>query len=257
MQSPLSQSQFSDRVLKIPHDAPQAHDTFGSKFITQYLEDYVDNHEYGGRTLRDRVRLNAEVCKVEKKSSTWYLQISGADTQYIRCTRLAVAAGLTSLPNMPSISRTADCTIPILHHRDFGPRSETLLAPSSTCKNFTVYGGGKSAADMVYASAKAGKNVSWVIRKTGEGPGIFMNPAGFGRYRHTTEAGNTQKATALNPSGFHPMVGWAQEMHQSVSEQSALESRLFAVDARFKSWPNYKGREGALPGFRDLEPRAS
>lgn len=121
----------------------------------------------------------------------------------------------------------------------------------------TVLGGGKSAADMVYASVKAGKDVKWIIRKNGEGPGIFMNPAATGRYRNNAEAGATQKAIILNPSGFHPLLEWAQMLHQSVSETAHLDSTLFAADRRYKLWANYRDRKGALPCFRELEPKAS
>ena len=110
---------------------------------------------------------------------------------------------------------------------------------------------------MVYASVKAEKNVNWIIRKNGEGPGIFMNPATSGRYRNNAEAGATQKAVFLNPSGYRPMREWAQMMHRSVSERGNLESKLFAADRRYKAWANYGGRKGALPGFRELEPTAS
>ena len=257
VQSPLRMTSFSDVVLGIPEDAPQSHDTFGAKYVTQYLERYVDTHVYNNRTLRDRIRLDAEVRRVEKKDGMWYLHIDGADSYCIQSTRLAVASGLTSLPNMPNIPRTPDCVALVLHHRDFGLHSERILAASSAYGDISVLGGGKSAADMLYASLKAGKSVSWIIRKTGEGPGIFMNPAATGRYKNTAEAGNTQNATALNPSGFRPMLEWAQKLHQSSSEREALESKLFAADARFKEWANYRERQGALPGFRDLEPTAS
>ena len=60
---------------------------------------------------------------------------------------------------------------------------------------------------MVYTSVKAeDKNVIWIIRQSGEGPGIFMNPTATGRYRNNAEAGVTQKAITLNPSGFRPMI---------------------------------------------------
>lgn len=84
-----------------------------------------------------------------------------------------------------------------------------------------------------------------------------MNPAPSGRYKNNAEAGVTQKATTLNPSGFHSLPEWAQTLHQSVSEAEDLEYKLFAADRRFKAWANYRGREGALPGFRELEPSAS
>ena len=248
---------FSDVALEVPRDAPKLHDTFEARYVTQYLEDYVDSHVYNGRPLRSCIRLNAEVRSVEKFGSGWILHVDGAAPQSLRCMKLAVASGLTSSPNMPNFPRSHDWMAPILHHRDIGAHSKAILAASSAYKNITVLGGGKSAADMVYASVKAGKNVNWIVRKPGEGPGIFMNPAATGRYRNNAEAGATQKATILNPSGFRPMVEWAQRLHQSVSERENLDSKLFAADRRYKAWANYREREGALPGFCELEPTAS
>ena len=248
---------FSDVALELPRHAPKLHDTFEAKYVTQYLEEYVDNHVYNATSLRSRIRLNAEVRSVEKVSGAWILQVGGVMPTSVRCSKLAVASGLTSIPVLPKFPHSHDWTAPILHHRDFGVHSKAILEASSAYKNITVLGGGKSAADMVYGSIKAGKNVNWIVRKSGEGPGIFMNPAASGRYRNNAEAGSTQKATILNPSGFRPMLDWAQKLHQSVSERENLESKLFASDRRYKAWANYRGREGAQPGFRELEPTAS
>ena len=251
-------SSFSDVPMKLPEDAPTVWDTFEAKYVTRYLEEYVDSHVYDGSTLRDRIRVNAEVQSTERTSSGWTLHIKGAATHKVRCQKLIVASGLTSSPNMPTLPNNHDWKIPILHHRDFGLHSPAILAKSLPYQSITVLGGGKSAADMVYASIKAGKNVDWIIRKSGEGPGIFMNPEiTNSRYRHAAEAGTTRNATALNPSAFRPMAEWAQKMHQEPSERENLEAKLFASDRRYKAWANYKGREGALPGFRDLEPTAS
>lgn len=248
---------FSDVALEVPKDAPQLHDTFEAKYVTHYLEEYVDSHVYNGRPLRSRIRLNARVRIVEKIGSGWILQVDGAVPQIYQCAKLAVASGLTSSPILPNFPCSHDWMAPILHHREFGVHSKAILAASSAYKNVTILGGGKSAADMVYASVKAGKNTNWIIRKTGEGPGIFMNPAATGRYKNNAEAGATQSASILNPSGFRPMLEWAQMLHQSVSERGNLESKLFAADHRYKGWANYRGRGGALPGFRELEPKAS
>ena len=248
---------FSDVALEPPENAPKLHDTFEAKYVTQYLEEYIDSHVYNSKPLRSRIQLNAEVRSIEKINSGWNLQIGGAAPGTFRCVKLAVACGLTSSPVMPKIPCSQDWMAPILHHRDFGVQSQSILATSSAYKNITVLGGGKSAADMVYGSITAGKHVNWIIRRTGEGPAIFMNPAATGRYKHNAEAGVTQKATSLNPSGFCPMPEWAQALHQSVPEREDLDSRLFAADSRYKAWANYRGREGALPGFHELEPKAS
>ena len=247
---------FSDVVLEVPKGAPKLHDTFEAKYVTQYLEDYIDCHVYNGTSLRSWIRLNAEVRSVERTDSGWILQVDGVVPSNIRCSKLTVASGLTSLPILPNFPHSHDWIAPILHHRDFGVHSKAILA-SSVYKNITVLGGGKSAADMVYGSIKAGKNVSWIVRKTGEGPGIFMNPAAIGRYKNNAEAGATYNATILNPSAFRPMLEWAQRLHQSVSERDNLDSKLFAADRRYKAWADYRGRKGALSGFRELEPKTS
>ena len=70
----------------------------------------------------------------------------------------------------------------------------------------TILGGGNSAADMVYPCIKAEEHVNWVIRRSDEGPGIFMNPAVSGRFEKNAEAGATQPATSLNPSAFRPIL---------------------------------------------------
>ena len=248
---------FSDVAFEVPKGAPMNYDTFEAKYVTQYLESYVDSHIYNHESLRSRIRLNSAVCKVEKLGSRWILHIEGALRSKLHCKKLAVASGLTSSPIMPDIPFRQESMAPMLHHRDFGLHSSTILSASSSYKNITILGGGKSAADMVYASMKAGKHVNWVIRKSGEGPGIFMNPAPTGRYKNNAEAGATQTATVLNPSAFRPMPEEAQSLHCNESERETLESKLFAADRRFKAWPNFRGREGALPGFHELEPRAS
>jgi dimethylaniline monooxygenase (N-oxide forming) len=99
---------FSDVVLERPKDTPVSHDTFKAKYINQYLEDYVDSHVYNGKSIRDRIRLNSEVSSVEKLSNGWLLQVGGGTPQILRCTKLAVASGLTSLPNMPDFPRSND-----------------------------------------------------------------------------------------------------------------------------------------------------
>ena len=193
----------------------------------------------------------------KKIGSWWILQVDEAVPQSLRCNKLAVTSGLTSSPNMPNFPRSHDWIAPILHHRDFEISSKPILAASSVYTNITVLGGDKSAADLVYASVKAGKNVKWIVRKTGEGPWIFMNPTATGRYKNEAEAGATQKASVLNPSGFRPLLEWARMLHHPDSESANLDSKPFAGDRRYKLWANYRGREDALPCFRELEPKAS
>jgi cation diffusion facilitator CzcD-associated flavoprotein CzcO len=259
-------SSFADVALEIPDDAPRLHDTFEAKYVTKYLEEYVDSHVYNGASLRSRIWVNADVRSVEKRGGDddddggWLLHVDGAKPQSVYCKKLAVASGLTSIPNMPTFPRSPEWKVPILHHRDLGFHEKTILAAdesSAAYKNITVLGGGKSAADMVYGALKKGKNVNWIIRTSGEGPGIFMDPAAGGRYKHAAEGGATQKATALSPSHFYTLPAASLALHQNEFERASLEEKIYAADKRFKALANYHGREGALPGFRGLEPKAS
>ena len=135
---------FSDVALSIPEDAPKLHDTFEAKYVTQYLEDYVDNHIYNGQFLRSRIQLNTEVLAVQKVDSEWTLWVNGMDTAApsTRCKKLVVASGLTSSPLMPDIPRSSnDWSDRFLYHQDFGLRSDAILAAKSPYKNITVVGG--------------------------------------------------------------------------------------------------------------------
>jgi dimethylaniline monooxygenase (N-oxide forming) len=247
---------FADVALELPDDAPRLHDTFEAKYVTQYLEEYVDSHIYDGASLRSRIRTSTDVRLVEKHGDGWVLHFDGTESKSVYCKKLVVASGITSLPNMPTFPRSPQWQVPILHHRDLGAH-EKILDPESAYRTITVIGGGKSAVDMVYGALKTGKDVNWIIRTSGEGPGIFMNPATGGRYKHAAEAGATRKATTLSPSNFHALPAEGLSLHQNELERAALEEKLYAADNRFKAWANYRGREGALPGFRDLEPKAS
>ena len=248
---------FSDVELILPDDSPQRWDTFPAQYVTQYLEDYLDNHIYTDRSLRDRVYVNSKVISVRKTHNGWTVQTEGDRPKTFQCTKLAIAAGQSSLPNMPEIPKDPCCKLPLIHHRDFGTCSETLFAEPS-CRHVTVIGGGKSAADIVYAALRAEKKVNWLIRRSGEGPGIFMNPAvDGGKYRNLVEAGETRAAAELKPSGFRPMAKWAKYLHQTALGRLYLDKKFFAADRKFVAWANYRGRDGASASFAELEPCAS
>lgn len=244
--------------LTLPEDAPTLYDSFPARYVIQYLEEYIKSHVYSGTPLSDRIWLGTEVTSVEKRDDGWMLRLASSKSQQIRCSKLAIASGSTSQPNMPDFPRDVQWKAPILHHRDFGTHEKEVLSPNSPYKNITVLGGGKSAADMVYAAVKANKDVKWIVRNTGEGPGFILHAAPTaGRYKNAAEAALNQNATTTNPSGFHSMTPEGQSLHQSASGRAILEERLSAVDQRGKVWANYHGREDARPTFAQLEPSTS
>jgi dimethylaniline monooxygenase (N-oxide forming) len=253
-QSPSRTTAFADAPLELPEGATKIYDTFAAKYVNQYIDGYVKGHVYEAKSLLDRVRLSTEVLKIRKEPHGWVLGLKGSSEYELSCSRLAIASGLTSRPNMPKFPTDPQWTAPILHHRDFGLQSKTMLLPDSPYTHCTIIGGGKSAADMVYACGKANKQVNWIVRRSGDGAGYFLHSKPVGRYRNGAEASLTVNATKFNPSPFKAMLPDLLSMHSSVEGRKALNSRFSAMDQGFKAWANYQGRENALENFRQLEP---
>jgi len=253
-QSGLRMSGFSDVPLAIPSDAPLFHDTFEAKYVTQYLEDYVDNHIYNGVSLRSRICFENTVQNVEKLKDEWIICAEGPSKSQktLKSSKLVVATGHTSIPNMPSLPNRNDYDGHILHHKDFGKASRSVLA-NPDCQNITVLGGGKSAVDMVYESVKNGKNVSWIIRKSGEGPALFFPAPGRGRYKNSIESSATRYKASFSPSSFMPDCWLRNLFHQSKYGMNYMCQMVQDTDEHCRAPAEYQTRELALPGFRDLD----
>lgn len=245
---------FSDVPLTVPSDAPLFHDTFEAKYVTQYLEDYVDSHIYNGTSLRSRILFNHRVQKVEKVRDFWKIHAEGS--QVFSCPKLVVATGHTSVPNIPTIKGSDKFSGHIIHHRSFGEAWKNVLA-SPECRNITVLGGGKSAVDMVYQSVKGGKSVSWIIRESGEGPALFFPAQGRGRYKNSAESANTRCNACFSPSSFMPNIWLLKLFHWSNYGKNYMIRRVRGVYQHCHSLAGYQTREGALPGFQGLQSTAS
>ena len=253
-QTGLRMTEFSDVPLTLPEGEETYHDIFRAKNVTKYLEDYLDTHVYCGRSLRDRVVLNFPVSHIEKDSDIWIIHRKAKEGQPARCfkaRKLMIATGMTSEPNMPILPEQEGYEGLILHQRDFG-RSSVLSTPF--INQVAIIGAGKSAADMVYAAAKAGKAVSWIIRKSGSGPAAFIDVKGHGAYKNAAEIGHMRLMTVMAPSCF---------ASPNILSRFILDTRLGRVIGR-KVWnnadrdilreANYRGRPKALKGYELLEP---
>ncbi|KAL8991774.1 MAG: hypothetical protein Q9169_007663 [Polycauliona sp. 2 TL-2023] len=253
---------YSNVPITIPPDAKSFHGCIEAKYVTNYLEDYVDSHIFAGSSLRSRVRLRCRVLKVDKIQDTWILGVEDhhGGMHEFRTPKLVVAAGLTSAPHIPATLRQQAQVFnsPIHHHKDFGELSRTLLR-TSDCKNVAVLGAGKSATDMVYESVKRGKNVSWIIRKNGEGPALFFPaPSGSTRYQNSTEAGATRWNALFSPSSFMPAQGLLLKLiHKTSFGINYLRKKIRQNDQSCHNTAAYHDRQGASPTFKHLEPTTS
>ncbi|KAL8995174.1 MAG: hypothetical protein Q9188_006873, partial [Gyalolechia gomerana] len=254
---------YSDVPVTLPPDAPTFYGCIEAKYITRYLADYVDSHIYNGNSLRSRVHFGHHVEKIDKRSDTWIVRAQDCQriVHDLSGSKLTVATGLTSLPYIPAILQQLNAfEKPIQHHKQFGQTSRTLLK-TSECKNVAIFGAGKSATDMVYESVKKGKNVSWIIRKDGEGPALFFTApgGGGGRYENSTEAGATRWSACFSPSSFMPRQGWLVHklIHRTGYGITYLRDKIRKSDQSCRDAAAYQDREGALPCFSDLETTVS
>ena len=252
---------FSDVPLTLPSDAPSYYGCVEAKYVNKYLEDYIDSHIYRGNSLRSRIYLRQRVEKVEKTSGLWTVSTrdSRNDRQrQLRSFKVVIATGLTSRPNMPTflLQHQKEFESPICHHKCFGEMSKSLL-DTPDCKNVAVLGAGKSATDMVYQSVKKGKDVSWIIRKDGEGPALFFTAPGGGRYENSTEKGATRLNAFFSPSSFMPKLCLARLIHGTSMGRDYLSRKSQAGDQSCRDAAAYQDRKAALPSFKILEATTS
>ena len=144
----------------------------------QYLEDYAKKHG-----LLDRMSLNTRVSTIERlrdeDGAAWRVSClsrkykKGTPGAYdmetsVKARKLILATGVTNEPNQPSIPGETEFGGPVVHSACLGREANRLLQDSSI-KRVVVLGGGKSAYDAVYLFASHGKEVEWIIRRSGRG----------------------------------------------------------------------------------------
>jgi hypothetical protein len=247
-------SGFSDAPITLPPDAVTYHDIFEAKYVTEYLERYVDSHIYSGKSLRDRTMFKVKVLRLDKISESWRITAQDNENKeatYNAC-RLVLATGHTTIPNMPSTPGQENFQGPVFHQKEFGKVTAAILA-SDSYKVITILGGGKSAADMVYDSVKAGKRVNWIIRETGEGPACFTAAVGKGPYKNGPEIAATRMFSALSPSCFAPITWWTKLIHGTIYGRKLVAKIWSAADQACRDLARFDDREGALPGFENLK----
>ncbi|KAF2831603.1 hypothetical protein CC86DRAFT_141355 [Ophiobolus disseminans] len=195
------------------------YDMFKAKYTGKYLEDYVDHVHASGQSLRDRIQFNVHVRSVEKRGNSWHLVCTGSDktndTRILTAARLMMANGQASITRYPNLPGRDSFGGRIIHQIDF---SQSDLVKNKEIQHVAVLGGGNSAADMVYESVKAGKTVSWIIRKTGDGstgPGVFAPANVSTPYRNPGLAAQTRIMSTLQPCFMNKDTLWSWFLHRT------------------------------------------
>jgi dimethylaniline monooxygenase (N-oxide forming) len=246
----IGAAEYSDTPMPVPPAEDTYFDTFRARYTTQYLEDYVDHQIFASQSLRDRINFGFEVQDIKKVDGQWV--ISGKDNaneaKTYHASKLIVASGVLSIPNLPKLPNKERFEAPIIHLGDFG-QSSVLSSPNT--HHVTVLGGSKSSADMIYACVKANKSVSWIIRVPGTGPGFFLAAKGIGPYKNAISIGSTRVAATLSPS-FFVDNWWTRFLHTTSWGVKFVTGFWKGVSEDINKVADF-GRPGTK-GFEKLKP---
>ena len=224
---------------------------FKAEHTTAYLETYIRERRFAGRSLYQRMKFEYKVKKIKKKGTQWI--VTGGDgAEVFYSAKIIIASGTTSVPNMPILPGRINFEAPIIHQEGFGQSS---IISAKEMHNVTVVGGGKSSADMVYTCVKAGKSVTWIVgRNGGSGPGFLLSPKEKGPYEDAFAIGSTGIASTLSPSILLPDTWWTRLLHQTSFGQKIVKAIWAGVDKETRKEADFHGRQDALQGFEHLDP---
>lgn len=135
--------------------------------LNRYLTDFAKH--YG---IFKRLQFNSAVGVVESTESGWTLTVtSPKGERKIQTTKLILATGLTSTPNIPQYKDADKFGKPFFHAKDFCQRADDLKGVT----NVVVVGGAKSAYDVAYAMVESGATVDLIIKPASTGP-VWIAP---------------------------------------------------------------------------------
>lgn len=218
-------------------DFPMDTETFGVQpgqhipgtVIHKYLTAYAQKFD-----IFDKIRFNHKVEAAEhQEGGGWVLTAkdvnTGADVKLF-AKKLVVATGLTSEAFLPHFEGQEQFGAPVFHGKDFLQHADTL----KTAHSVTVFGGTKTAWDLVYQYATKGIEVNWVIRGKLNTKHLFSS--------HLTNSHRNRSRPRLDGS---PLRDSSQEM--------ARKARPHAYAHLVQ--PLHLGRRGRLRDHPQLLPR--
>ncbi|KAF2681483.1 hypothetical protein K458DRAFT_420649 [Lentithecium fluviatile CBS 122367] len=167
--------------------------------------------------IRERIEMQFAVSSIEKVAGFWIVNGEQQPHQKrleYRSKRLIVVTGTTSDAKMPALPGSDYFGGQIFHQGDYG---RFAVQSQTTPKKVAIIGAGKSAADIVYNQMKAGNEVHWIIRQSGQGPGVFTSPAdnAKGPFLNDPELTATRLFGTLSPGCFTERNWWTKLLHGS------------------------------------------
>lgn len=166
----------------------------GEHVSGEAMHDYLVAYAQKWDIMR-RIKFNTKVSTIERDDSGtgWKLTVQRSDSDAMESgesalvtKKLIVATGVTNEPHRPRLPGQETFGGQVLHSADLGEEKAWRHDPN--VKTVAVLGGGKSAYDAVYLAVTAGKEVEWIIRKSGKGPTwIFPARAALGPFKALRE----------------------------------------------------------------------
>ncbi|KAG7402849.1 FAD-dependent monooxygenase DEP4 [Fusarium oxysporum f. sp. rapae] len=160
--------EWSDYPLYDSYGAKDGEHISGAT-LHAYFTSYAKDHD-----LVKLVKFETRIECAEKLEDGWVLTgLTNIRSEQpkeftVMCRKLAIATGLTSTPRKMYIQGEENFRAPLFHHVEFAQKSD-LIINDPNIKTVTVFGGSKTAFDYVHYFASSGKEVEWVIRKSGHG----------------------------------------------------------------------------------------
>lgn len=222
--------------------------------LHEYLQLYAQQWD-----IDHRIRFQTRVKDVEKLDDGWLLNVKAEDREYQLSTRkLIVATGLTSQVQPMNVKGQESFNAPMMNTSEMAT-TVPLVVKDPTVERVTVFGGSKSAWDAVYMFASAGKEIDWVIRKSGHGPtwmGVsHMNLGPFGRF--WLESLVTRRILAcMSPciwGGLDGSSGWRSFLHQTWLGKKIVDTFWWKIGADTLEQSGYNNH----PNLKALKPDCS
>ncbi|KAH9216252.1 hypothetical protein DL95DRAFT_424642 [Leptodontidium sp. 2 PMI_412] len=207
--------------------------------VHEYLEIYVDKFD-----LRSRCKLNTKCTRIGRSKSsvnqkTWTIDF---ETRYT--TQGTVKGSLHDI-HSPTFEG------PVIHSKDIGTRHVQLT--SKETNRVTVVGGNKSAVDTVSLCVMAGKEVDWVIRKEGYGPGALLEARTLGI--HAGAFKNMRASAVMFPNIFATSGFWYWFFHSGKSKLGTWILNWLLGQISDSAMKEYERNENTMmisPDMKDL-----
>ena len=193
---------------------------WGQPIPGEVMHEYLVRYAQKWDILRriDLDTIVSEISRLEDREG-WDVKVTkGGDAQELQTKKLIIATGVTHKPHRPHIEGAHSFEAPIIHSADMGRLSGPIIKDPDV-KTVAVLGGAKSAYDAVYLAAMSGKQVEWIVRKSGKGPcWVFPAYTQLGPFKAWREKLPVRRlVSCFSPCFWPDGMGWIRSFFHATS----------------------------------------